>query len=143
MAEWVSDDMYIKIEGGDLVAPVEVQARWKKVKLGGTVGSIETTRGAKKKHKQFKPGMHEYPLEMTLGINEESIYPDELKLDKIYTITVCPNGNVVGQPMHQQKYFIEDIPLEIETGRGERVYTVKMKQEDGPIVNFFENGKVT
>jgi hypothetical protein len=142
MAEWVSDIMYIKFEGGDLVTPVEVQARWKKVKLDGGVEPIETTRGPSKKHKQFKPGMHEYPMEITLGIDDASIYPDELKLDKIYTVTFCPNGNVVGQPMHQQKYFIESIPIELEAGRGERVYAVKLKQEDGPIVNIFELGKV-
>jgi len=142
MAEWVGDNMYIKFEGGDLVTPVEVQARWKKAKMEGTVDPIDVTRGAAKKHKKFAPGMHEYPLEITLGIDDSSIYPNELKLDKIYTITFCPNGNVTGQPMHVQPYFLQSVPLEIETGRGERVYAVKLKQAGDPTTNMFELGKV-
>ena len=53
MAEWVGDNIYIQIEGGNLVAAVEVQARYKMVKIGGTVESIDVTRGPNKKHKNF------------------------------------------------------------------------------------------
>lgn len=140
MAEWVSDNMYIEISGGNLGAPVQVQARWKKFKLEGTVDPIETTRGPAQKHKAFKPGMHEYPMEITLGIDDASIYPDELRLDQIYTITVGPNGNTSGEPKHIQTFFLASMPIEIETGRGERVYATKWKQEAAPTTDIFEGG---
>lgn len=126
--EWVSDDMYIRFSGGNLGAPVVVSARWKKIKIDGAVDPIEVTRGPQKKHKSFKPGMHEYPIEMTLGIDDASVYPDELHLDEEYTIDIAPNGNTDGEPYHSGVYFIEDIPVEIETGRAERVYALKLKQ---------------
>ena len=128
MAEWVSDNMYIRISGGNLGAPVEVQARWKKVKIDGAVDPIDVTRGPAQKHKSFKPGMHEYPIEMTLGIDDTSIYPDELHLDQEYTIDIAINGNTQDEPWHKGVYFIESIPVEIETQRGERVYALKLKQ---------------
>lgn len=140
MAEWVSDNMYIQISGGNLGAPVDVQARWKKIKIEGTVDPIETTRGPAKKHKMHKPGMHEYPLEMTLGIDDASIYPDELHLDQIYTLTIGVNGTTAGEPKHVQAYFLESMPVELETGRAERVYACKFKQEDAPTTNMFEGG---
>lgn len=128
MAEWVGDNIYIKISGGNLGAPVEVQARWKKIKIDGAVDPIEVTRGPQKKHKSFKPGMHEYPIEMTLGIDDASIYPDELHLDQEYTLDIAVNGNTQGEPWLKGVYFIEGIPVEVEAGRGERVYAVKWKQ---------------
>jgi hypothetical protein len=44
--------------------------------------------------------------------------------------------------MHVQPYFIESIPVEVETGRGERVYAVKLKQGGDPTTNMFELGVV-
>lgn len=142
MAEWVSDNMYIQISGGNLGAPVELQARWKSIKLDGTVEPIDVTRGAAQKHKSFAPGMHEYPMEMTLGIDDSSIYPDELHLDQEYSIIICPNGNTAGQPKHECGFFLENLPIEISTGRGERVYAAKWKQTGPPTTNIFEGGVV-
>lgn len=141
MAEWIGDNMYIRIKDGNLGAPVEVQVRWKKIKIDGAVDPIEVTRGPNKKHKSFKPGMHEYPIEMTLGIDDASVYPDELHLDQEYTLDIAPNGNTEGEPYHSGVYFLESIPLEIETGKAERVYSVKFKQYS--IANdMFEGAKV-
>lgn len=142
MAEWVGDNVYINISGGNLGSDVEVSSRWKMAKMEGQVDPIDVTRGSNQKHKRFLPGMHEYPLEIRLGIDDTSIYPDELELDQVYTITLAPNGNTAGEPLHVQDYFIESIPLEIETGRDERVYAVKFKQASAPTTNMFELGVV-
>ncbi|PSN79619.1 hypothetical protein C8B47_10805 [filamentous cyanobacterium CCP4] len=142
MAEWVGDNIYIQFEGGNLASAVEIQGEYKKVKLTGGVSAIETTRGPNKKHKMNVPGMHEYPMEITVGIDDSDIYPDYLELDQIYTVTFAPNGNTVGQPLHVQEYFLEEVPIEYEMGRGERVYAIKLKQHDAPTVNIFEQGVV-
>lgn len=143
MPEWVGDNVYIQFEGGNLGAAVEVQANHKSVKITGTVEAIEVTRGPNKKHKNYANGMHEYPMEITLGIDDSSIYPAHLELDQEYTITFAPNGNTSGEPLHVQKYMLEEVPLELEVGRGERVYKVKLKQTEDPVTNMFELGVVT
>lgn len=142
MAEWVGSNMYIQFADGDLAAPVEVQARWKKIKIEGKVEEIDVTRGPNRKHYKRTPGMHDRPMEITLGVDDTSIYPAELTLDKIYTVTICVNGNVEGEPMHVQKYFITSLPVEVETGRGERVYAVTLSAADTPTTDMFEGGVV-
>ncbi|MEL6526301.1 MAG: hypothetical protein AAFQ07_11390, partial [Chloroflexota bacterium] len=67
--EWRGDQMYILISGGNLAAPVEIQTEFKMVKIDPSVDPIETTRGPNKEHKEFRPGMNEYPLEIRLGID--------------------------------------------------------------------------
>ncbi|MGJ3241164.1 MAG: hypothetical protein ACFE0Q_20810 [Anaerolineae bacterium] len=140
MAEWVGDNIFIQFEDGNLASAVEVQAQYKKVQITGTVEAIETTRGPNKKHKEHVPGMHEYPMEITLGIDDSDIYPDYLELDQIYTVTFAPNGNTSGNPQHVQEYFLEEVPVSYEMGRGERVYEIKLKQHAAPTVNIFELG---
>ena len=141
--EWTSDDMVIEISGGNLGAPVNVEARWKKIKLAAQVESIEITRGPNKRYKNFRPGIVEIPLEMTLGINAADILPDELHIEEIYTIAVYPLGKVASKPMHSGTFFIEELPLDIESGRGERVYQVKFKQADDPTLNYFDGAVYT
>ncbi|MEL7435139.1 MAG: hypothetical protein AAFN11_14425 [Chloroflexota bacterium] len=140
--EWTGDQMYILISGGNLAAPVEIHTEFKMVKIDPSVDPIETTRGANKEHKEFRPGMNEYPLEIRLGIDSNDIYPEHLQLGQIYDITIAPNGNVAGEPIHQQAYFIESIPLEVETGKGERIWATKWKQAGAPTQDFFRNAKV-
>ena len=142
MAEWVGDNIYLQFAGGNLGAPVQVQSQHKMVKIAGTVQAVDVTRGPAKKHKNYANGMHEYPMEITLGIDDSDIYPDYLELDQEYTITFAPNGNTAGQPLHVQKYMLEEVPLELEVGRGERVYKIKLKQTEDPVTNIFELGVV-
>lgn len=142
MAEWVGSNIAITVSGGNLGTTVNVEAQFKMAKITGTVEAVEVTRGKNKKHKNFANGMHEYPAEVTLGIDDGDIYPDYLELDQEYIWTFYPNDNTAGQPMHQQKYMLEEVPLEIEVGRGERVYKIKLKQCEDPVINMFELGVV-
>lgn len=142
MAEWVGDNIYLSFQGGNLGGEVQVQAQHKMVKITGSVEAVEVTRGRAKKHKNFANGMHEYPMEITLGIDDGDIYPDHLELDQEYTVTFAPNDMVAGQPLHVQKYMLEEVPIEYEVGRGERVYQIKLKQTEDPITNIFELGVV-
>ena len=140
MPEWTGDNVVIKIDDNGTV--VEVQARWKSVKLENSPDDVEVTRGANRGFKQFRPGIREISLEMTLGIDAASILPDELHADKIYNIDLYPNGEVAGEPMHQQEFYIKTHPLEISTGPGERVYQLTWKQANDPTVDFFTGGVV-
>lgn len=142
MAEWVGDDIYLSFQGGNLGSETQLQAQHKMVKISGTVEAIDVTRGANKKHKNYANGMHEYPMEITIGIDDADVYPDYLELDQEYTVTFAPIGNTTGNPLHVQKYMIEEVPLELEHGRGERVYKIKLKQTEDPVTNIFELGVV-
>ncbi len=139
--EWVGDQMYIRISNGDLPAPVVVHARFKKVKITGGVEPVEVTRGPNVIHKSFLPGTSEYPIELTLGINITDILPPELTIRKVYQFDIAINGNVEGEPLMTGEYFYEEIPIEIETGKVERVYDLKLKQYS--IINdYFAGAKV-
>lgn len=142
MAEWVGNNVGIEISGGNLGSAVTLDTTWKSVKLTGSVDPIDVTRGKNKKHKNYANGMHEYPAEVTIGIDDGDIYPGYLELDQEYDWKFYPNDNNTGQPMHQQKYMIEEVPLEIDVNRGERVYKIKLKQTDDPTINMFELGVV-
>ncbi len=142
MPNWVGNNMYIKIEDGNLGAGVEIQANWKTVKLNGDVEAVEVTRGPNKTHKMAEPGMNDYGLEITLGIDSDDVFPDHLRLNQKYTITIAPNGNTSGQPCHKGVFFLTAVPLDVETDKSERVYATKWKQADAPTINYFEGGVV-
>ena len=143
MAEWVGNNVYIVIEDGNLGAPVTTVAdQWKVVKLEPKVDKIDTTRGANKSYKMSQPGMIEYSLSITLGIDDGDITPDHLQINQVYTVTVAPNGNTSGQPMHKGTFYLESIPLDVETDKGERTFQTKWTQEDAPSTDIFMGGVV-
>jgi len=138
MAEWVSDNMYILFEDGDLAAPVEIQANWKKLVIDGKINPIETTRGPLKTHADYVPGMSDYEMKLTMGVDDTDIMPLHFKPRKIYTITVGVNGNGSGEPMHKQLGFVTTMPVEVASGLGERVREITIRTTGNPINDMFD-----
>jgi hypothetical protein len=138
--EWTGETFVVKIEDGPLPAALEIQGRLKNAKFTGMIESIERTAGSGRRHRQKMPGIKDTGLEITFNVLATALNPAWLRLDEVYTITLGFPNLTAGNPGHKQKFFLKELPVPFQSGRGEVQYSTKWEPYDEPIIDFFEEG---
>lgn len=126
------NNAYLSING------IEVQSKYKTVKLEPSIATIETTRGAGTAHVQRATGLQDTKLTVTVGYDVETIQTQigYLKPGK-YTVIYGPEGNGTGKPRHQQEFIMTGAPFEIKVDKSEVVFEMSLEGSDAPVADMF------
>lgn len=132
MPAYNGNNIYLNIGG------IEVQSEFKTVNLSPSIESVETTRGAGRKHRQRNTGLEDTSMSATIGYQTEKIQ-QQIKYLKPgeYDVVFGSEGPYAGKPKHVQRFILNEAPLEITVEKGEVVFELSFEAADEPIQDMY------